>query len=285
MAYTLEQCWHAVPGGTAVAALGMARALVERPEVELVGVAAWHRRPPPAPFVPPVPVRSLPLPRRAALRGLAPPRLATGRAGDRSGRRRPRHHDPRPAPEGVAARRDRARPGLPPRSRVLHPPRRPRLHRGARPHPRARRPGAVLVASDAGRRRRRRARPREAPARPVGPRPGRATAGRGRGRRAAPARPRRSPVPAVRRHPRAPQEPGPPAGGLPLARPRPADGRGRAGGVGRRGSARRASDGWGSSTRRRRPRSTRAPTRSATPACARGSACPSSRRWPTARRS
>src|SRR4249920_325356 len=65
VAYTLEQCWHAVPGGTAVAALGMARALVERPEVELVGVAAWHRRPPPAPFVPPVPVRSLPLPRRA----------------------------------------------------------------------------------------------------------------------------------------------------------------------------------------------------------------------------
>ena len=65
VAYTLEQCWHAVPGGTAVAALGMARALVERPEVELVGVAAWHRHPPPAPFVPPVLVRSLPLPRPA----------------------------------------------------------------------------------------------------------------------------------------------------------------------------------------------------------------------------
>jgi glycosyltransferase involved in cell wall biosynthesis len=67
VAYTLEQCWHAVPGGTAVAALGMARALVERPEVDLVGVAAWHRRPPP--FVLPVPVRSLPLPRRALYEG------------------------------------------------------------------------------------------------------------------------------------------------------------------------------------------------------------------------
>jgi glycosyltransferase involved in cell wall biosynthesis len=43
----------------------MARALVEQPEVELVGVAAWHRRPPPAPFVPPVRVCPLPLPRRA----------------------------------------------------------------------------------------------------------------------------------------------------------------------------------------------------------------------------
>ena len=65
VAFTVEQCWHAVPGGTAVAALGMARALRDRPDVNLVGVSARHRHPPPAPFVPPIPVRSLPLPRRA----------------------------------------------------------------------------------------------------------------------------------------------------------------------------------------------------------------------------
>jgi glycosyltransferase involved in cell wall biosynthesis len=65
VAYTVEQCWHAVPGGTAVAALGMARALTARPAVELVGVSAFHRHPPAAAFAPPVPVRALPLPRRA----------------------------------------------------------------------------------------------------------------------------------------------------------------------------------------------------------------------------
>ena len=65
VAFTLEQCWHDVPGGTAVAALGMAHALSTQADVELVGVAARHRRPPPAPFQPPIPVRSLPLPRRA----------------------------------------------------------------------------------------------------------------------------------------------------------------------------------------------------------------------------
>jgi glycosyltransferase involved in cell wall biosynthesis len=83
VAYTLEQCWHAVPGGTAVAALGMARALGVHPDVELVGVAAWHRRPPPEPFVPPMPVRSLPLPGRALYEawrrvGWPPVQRATG---------------------------------------------------------------------------------------------------------------------------------------------------------------------------------------------------------------
>ena len=59
VALTLEQCWHAVPGGTAVAALELARGLHERGDVELIGVAARHRRPPPAPWVPPLPVRHL----------------------------------------------------------------------------------------------------------------------------------------------------------------------------------------------------------------------------------
>src|SRR5437764_1575661 len=60
---TIEQCWHRVPGGTAVAALGLIRALREEPAVELVGVAAAHRRPPPPAWVPPVRVRHLRLPR------------------------------------------------------------------------------------------------------------------------------------------------------------------------------------------------------------------------------
>ena len=60
VAYTLEQCWHRVPGGTATATLEVARRLVARPDVELVGVAGRHRRPPVPPFVPPVAVCALP---------------------------------------------------------------------------------------------------------------------------------------------------------------------------------------------------------------------------------
>lgn len=63
VAFTLEQCWHEVPGGTAVAALGMARALLERPELELVGVSARHRHPPAPAFTPPLDPLQLPLPR------------------------------------------------------------------------------------------------------------------------------------------------------------------------------------------------------------------------------
>jgi glycosyltransferase involved in cell wall biosynthesis len=65
VAYTLEQCWHRVPGGTATSALGAARALASRPEIQLVGVAARHGTPPPAAFAPPIEVRHLPLPRAA----------------------------------------------------------------------------------------------------------------------------------------------------------------------------------------------------------------------------
>lgn len=63
VAMTLEQCWHRVPGGTAVAALGMARALLGQRDVAVVGVAARHRVLPDAEFVPPVEVRHFPLPR------------------------------------------------------------------------------------------------------------------------------------------------------------------------------------------------------------------------------
>lgn len=61
VAYTLEQCWHPVPGGTAVAALEVASRLAARDDVELIGVAGRHRRAPHAAFMPPIPVSSLPV--------------------------------------------------------------------------------------------------------------------------------------------------------------------------------------------------------------------------------
>jgi glycosyltransferase involved in cell wall biosynthesis len=65
VAMTLEQCWHRVPGGTAVATLGAARALAARDDLEVVGVAAWHRNEAIEAWRPPVPVSHLPLPRLA----------------------------------------------------------------------------------------------------------------------------------------------------------------------------------------------------------------------------
>ncbi|HEY7875189.1 MAG TPA: glycosyltransferase family 1 protein [Actinomycetota bacterium] len=68
VAMTLEQLWHRVPGGTAVAALGMARHLKDLPGIELVGVAARHPKQPPAEWASPVEVFELPLPRAALYR-------------------------------------------------------------------------------------------------------------------------------------------------------------------------------------------------------------------------
>ncbi|HEX2057551.1 MAG TPA: glycosyltransferase family 1 protein [Actinomycetota bacterium] len=65
VALTIEQCWHEVPGGTAVAALGMARAVAGTGEATVTGVAAAHRRPPHDPWAPPFEVRHFPLPRIA----------------------------------------------------------------------------------------------------------------------------------------------------------------------------------------------------------------------------
>lgn len=43
VAYTLEQCWHRVPGGTAVSAIEVARAMpFVRPDIELLGVSGRH---------------------------------------------------------------------------------------------------------------------------------------------------------------------------------------------------------------------------------------------------
>jgi glycosyltransferase involved in cell wall biosynthesis len=57
----LEQCWHRVPGGTGVAALRIAEAMAEHDDITLIGVAGRHRTPPPAPWVPTIPMHHLPL--------------------------------------------------------------------------------------------------------------------------------------------------------------------------------------------------------------------------------
>jgi glycosyltransferase involved in cell wall biosynthesis len=65
VAITLEQCWHAVPGGTARAALGSVWALQRFTDLELVGISARHRQPPAPAWVPSIEVKQLPLPRLA----------------------------------------------------------------------------------------------------------------------------------------------------------------------------------------------------------------------------
>lgn len=65
VAFTLEQCWHSVPGGTARSAIESARALQTYGDVELIGVAARHGHPPPDAWTPTIPVEMLPLPRPA----------------------------------------------------------------------------------------------------------------------------------------------------------------------------------------------------------------------------
>jgi glycosyltransferase involved in cell wall biosynthesis len=65
VAITLEQCWHAVPGGTARAALGSVSALERFTDLELVGVSARHRQPPDPSWAPSIEVKQLPLPRLA----------------------------------------------------------------------------------------------------------------------------------------------------------------------------------------------------------------------------
>jgi glycosyltransferase involved in cell wall biosynthesis len=73
VAYTVEQSWHPVPGGTAVAALRVAREFLSNPEfdghVDLRFVAGKHPSPPDALYVPPGPVAMLPLGRRSLYEG------------------------------------------------------------------------------------------------------------------------------------------------------------------------------------------------------------------------
>lgn len=63
IAYTLEQCWHPVPGGSAVSALEVLRRLVTRDDVAVIPVAGRHRDAPADAFVPALAPRQLPLAR------------------------------------------------------------------------------------------------------------------------------------------------------------------------------------------------------------------------------
>lgn len=60
----MEQLWHRVPGGTARATIDFAHALQSRPEVDVVGVSAWHRHPPAPEWRTSVPITAHPLPEK-----------------------------------------------------------------------------------------------------------------------------------------------------------------------------------------------------------------------------
>lgn len=61
IAYTLEQCWRRVPGGTGIAALEVLRELLRLDQCDMVPVAGRHRHRPTAGFEPPLPVASFPI--------------------------------------------------------------------------------------------------------------------------------------------------------------------------------------------------------------------------------
>ena len=84
VAYTLEQCWHDAPGGTAVAALEVARRLAPRSDVTLVGVAGRHRSRTAAGVAVADPGRPAPAAPPAALRVVAAAAPPARRAGHRA---------------------------------------------------------------------------------------------------------------------------------------------------------------------------------------------------------
>ena len=61
VAYTLEQCWHRVPGGTGVAAMRVAEAMAGETSVMLIGVAGRHAHVPSEPWSPAIPIAHLPI--------------------------------------------------------------------------------------------------------------------------------------------------------------------------------------------------------------------------------
>ncbi|MDG2351277.1 MAG: glycosyltransferase family 1 protein [Acidimicrobiales bacterium] len=50
VAYLIEQCWHRVPGGTAVAAVNLAEEMCRIEGIDLVGIAANHKKNPQKPI-------------------------------------------------------------------------------------------------------------------------------------------------------------------------------------------------------------------------------------------
>jgi glycosyltransferase involved in cell wall biosynthesis len=63
VAFTMEHCWHEVPGGTATAINRLATAMENHDDIRLIGVAGRHRHLPPDPYTPPIPIAHLPLAR------------------------------------------------------------------------------------------------------------------------------------------------------------------------------------------------------------------------------
>lgn len=61
IAYTLEQCWRRVPGGTGTSALEVLTELLAIDECDVVGVAGRHRHRPTPGFAPTVPVATFPI--------------------------------------------------------------------------------------------------------------------------------------------------------------------------------------------------------------------------------
>ena len=180
VAVTLEQCWHAVPGGTARAALESVRALQAHSDLDLVGVSARHAGPPPPALDPDHPGRRpCPLPRLALYEAWHWLRRPPVRAGDRAGRRHPRDRDGDAAPVGPH-RGHGARPGVPAGSVPVHPQGRDVLPPRHRPRPARRHPRHLPVPGDARRLRRPRLRPGPPAAGAVGDRP---ASGRSRRRR------------------------------------------------------------------------------------------------------
>jgi len=61
IAYTLEQCWRRVPGGTGTAAVEVLTELLAMEHIDVVGVAGRHRHRPTAGFEPPIAVATFPI--------------------------------------------------------------------------------------------------------------------------------------------------------------------------------------------------------------------------------
>lgn len=61
IAYTLEQCWRRVPGGTGTSALEVLKELMTIDDCDVVGVAGRHRHRPTEGYEPPIPVATFPI--------------------------------------------------------------------------------------------------------------------------------------------------------------------------------------------------------------------------------
>lgn len=61
IAYTLEQCWRRVPGGTGISALEVLKELLKIPDCDVVAIAGRHRHRPTTGFEPPIPVATFPI--------------------------------------------------------------------------------------------------------------------------------------------------------------------------------------------------------------------------------